>query len=201
MAVTLTSTGIQFSDGTSLSTAPSSGGAGAIIFASKTPGSGTFTVPDTGVYWVSGCGGGGSGGGGNGSGATGGAPGAAVNLAKFTATPGASVSYTIGAGAPQGGYDKNGSAGSATTVGSMSLGGGGGGSMYYWTAAGAAGAISGLPTTYFLTVNPSGYTYAGASKAVDIPHAGGSGYGGAGVVNGGNNNRGGDGFLIVISGE
>ena len=200
MATTLTSTGIQFSDGTSQSSA-AGGSAGAIIFASKTTGSGTFTVPDTGVYWVSGCGGGGSGGGGNGSGATGGAPGAAVNLAKFTATPGASVSYTIGAGAPQGGYDKNGSAGSATTVGSMSLGGGGGGNKYYYGARGASGAISGLPATYLLTANPVGASRAGYQTAVDIPHAGNSGYGGAGVENGGHNHRGGDGFLIVISGE
>jgi len=199
MSVELVSTGVKFPGG-GIQAAPAGG---AIVKLVTSPGSGSFTIPASGVYYITACGGGGSGGGGNGNGYTSGGSGAYIHFGKYTGTPGDSVSYTVGAGKSSHCCDQNGQAGNATTVGSLTLGGGGGGKMYSWGSQGAAGTVSGAPSTYLAKGGLPGLERGGYIQLEDymsiMPLN--AGRGGSGVINGGWSHGGGDGFLLVVSGD
>jgi hypothetical protein len=142
MAVTLTSTGITFSDGTSQNSAASAVpyvGQKGQIFTS----SGTWTAPTgvttVGVTLLAGGGGGGgtsatnTGGGGGGSGGAG--------MGWVTVTPGTTYAVTVGAAGTAGGAGAAGGAGGGSSFGTLitATGGGGGLANRHSGGGGAAG--------------------------------------------------------------
>jgi uncharacterized protein (DUF779 family) len=200
--------GFVFPDGTVQITAASARGK------QKFTSNGTFTVP-AGVttVWVSGSGAGGGGGGGwSGYPAGGGGGGAAVLAQPISVTPGQGITVTIGGGGP-GSVGGTGTTGGTTSFGSLlSLAGGyGGAGRAGGTGAGGApggpgggygsdgGAGTGIPSgrggdTLFGTGGPS------VRCTLGVRNLNGTGYGGGGAGDCGDQNPGGtgaSGFILV----
>jgi len=179
------------------------------VVVSYTSGSGTFSVPagvtSVDVLVVAGGGGGGSGT------AGGGGAGGYVEVSSFPVTPGGSVPYGVGEGAPAVGNDGGvGYQGSNSTFGTLTaIGGGGGGSG--WPArngppldGGSGGGGTAYPTRNDGGASGNQPSQPGQSGTFGYGNPGApgpSGGGGGGAAGAGNNYTGGAGRSSTISGS
>ena len=193
MAVTLTSTGITFSDGSTQNAAASGGGAGGIGLGITTSGSGSITVP-AGVNsaYVTGAGAGA----GAQAGACGGT-GASAWRAKVAISEGTNVSWSIGT--PGNHYAGNnghrGNSGNATTFANTSLGGGYRGNSTWNTQGANGGVASGFSGGWGTATGPAGNSLS-ENTAHCTPSVNIGGSYGKGACNTTNNSAQG-GYLVV----
>lgn len=135
--------------------------------------SGTYTVPDeTEFVYVMVCGGGGAGGGSTSisNGAGGGASGRIVYGGPISVTPGASITVTVGAGGPTPADGANGTAGDASSFGTLVVAAGGD-----YGRSGAAGGAGGASQGTSQTLGSIGTWATGAGANRTTSYGGGGG--------------------------
>lgn len=176
-----------------------------IVYAITQTGAGTWTVPsnfnsaNNTIYLFGGGGGGGGGAAGSGTrtGAGGGGGGGFTQISNFSATPGGSISVSVGASGGGGAVAAAGTAGGSTTwnAGAYTAGGGGGGLR----ASPYTGGSGGTGSTYNGGAGGTGANVAVSSSQISASGGGGGGAGGP-LGAGGRGGNGSSGVLLYSGG-